>query len=152
MTVAITLINYRDQLDRKYVAELELILNRMLIDYGLEHGEVSVAIADDQLLGNLNREYRNLDRPTDVLSFGYLEPGEDLPSGGSIFALGDIYISYQRAAAQAAEVGHSIRDEIALLAVHGMLHLLGFDHDEEAEATKMHEKEALYLSSLNFKP
>jgi probable rRNA maturation factor len=149
MTVSITLISGGDQLDPKFVAELEQLLNQMLIEYNLESGEVPVAIADDELLGRLNREYRNQDHPTDVLSFGYLEPGEDLPTGDCDYALGDIYISYERAVAQASETGHSVRSEIALLAVHGMLHLLGFGHYEEGEAVRMREKEALYLNRLS---
>ena len=96
-------------------------------------GDVTVAIVDDAEIRRMNREYRGIDSPTDVLSFPAHE-GFMLLSEPDAF-LGDIAISVDRARLQADEYGHSIERELAFLPIHGMLHLLGFDHilkeDEE---------------------
>ena len=91
---------------------------------------VSVTLTDDEHIHSLNREYRGVDRPTDVLSFPmFAFDGTDEPPAGEAFSLGDIVISVERALAQAKEYGHSVRREIAFLAVHSTLHLLGWDHE-----------------------
>jgi probable rRNA maturation factor len=97
-------------------------------------GEVSVSFVDDEEIHALNRAYRGVDRPTDVLSFA-LEEGDDFPApDGTLPVLGDIVISVPTAVRQAAEYGHSVERETGFLLVHGFLHLLGYDHDtEEAE-------------------
>uniref|UniRef100_UPI003556CF13 rRNA maturation RNase YbeY n=1 Tax=Alicyclobacillus tolerans TaxID=90970 RepID=UPI003556CF13 len=97
-------------------------------------GEVSVSFVDDEEIHQLNRDYRNVDRPTDVLSFA-LEEGEDFPvEEGEPVLLGDIVVSIPTAISQAQDYGHSVQREIGFLLVHGFLHLLGYDHqDEEAE-------------------
>ena len=101
-------------------------------------GDVTVAIVDDAEIRRMNREYRGIDSPTDVLSFPALELAEgQLPDeeDADVAFLGDIAISVDRARLQADEYGHSIERELAFLTIHGMLHLLGFDHilkeDEE---------------------
>ena len=102
--------------------------------YGVFTGEVSVTLTNDAYIRTLNHQYRQMDRPTDVLSFALNEGAEPEIFGGSdINVLGDIVLSVERAEAQAAEYGHSLRREIAFLTVHGMLHLLGYDHLKEAE-------------------
>ena len=89
--------------------------------------EVSVTFTDDQKIHELNREYRDVDRPTDVLSFPmYSEEDEDA-------VLGDIVISLERAQAQSLEYGHSFEREVAFLCVHSVLHLLGYDHETGEE-------------------
>jgi probable rRNA maturation factor len=91
--------------------------------------ELSVLITDDATIHELNRDYRGIDAPTDVLSFAddsgptFVRP-DDMPR-----TLGDLVISYERVVAQAAEYGHSIERELAFLTVHGVLHLLGYDHE-----------------------
>ena len=113
--------------------------------------EVSVLVTDDAALHQLNRDYRNVDVPTDVLSFA-AEEEED--SSGPAFVLppdaprylGDIAISYERVLAQAAEYGHSRERELAYLTAHGVLHLLGYDHergDDDATAMRMREEAAM---------
>jgi probable rRNA maturation factor len=99
--------------------------------------EVSLVVCGDEEIHELNREYRGVDRPTDVLSFA-LEEGEDMwvPEGEPLL-LGDIVISLPRAAAQAEEFGHSLRREAVFLFVHGMLHLLGYDHMEPEDEQEM---------------
>ncbi len=148
MTIAIEILHGAELLDQNYLATLESLLERMMAEYDLQQGEVSLVIGNDELLHRLNREYRDQDQPTDVLSFSYLEPGEDAPAEGFEFAVGDIYISLDKAIDQAKEAGHDVRRETALLAVHGMLHLLGFDHLDADEAEQMRAREAHYLEEI----
>jgi len=118
----------------------------------LEHEKVDVAcdiyvmITDDEGIRELNREHRELDRATDVLSFPMQElvPGEPInpspleidPETG-LYMLGDMAISLERAKAQAQEYGHSLDRELAFLAVHSVLHLLGYDHERGEEDEKL---------------
>jgi len=95
------------------------------------HVEVSVAFVDDEAITELNVNYRGKAGPTDVLSFA-LEEGEELlthPDAPRM--LGDVVISLERALSQAEDYGHSLEREIAYLLVHGLLHLAGYDHDDE---------------------
>jgi probable rRNA maturation factor len=107
-----------------------------------EQTELSLVITDDEALRELNRRFRGVDAPTDVLSFGTgtEERFVSAPEGPPY--LGDVVISYQRALAQAEELGQAAERELKLLVVHGILHLLGYDHQEEAAARKMREKES----------
>jgi probable rRNA maturation factor len=108
--------------------------------------EVSVLLTDDAALHALNRDYRSVDAPTDVLSFAAEDdtsgPAFVLPPGAPRY-LGDIAISYERVVAQAAEYGHSHERELAYLTAHGVLHLLGYDHErgvEDAAAMRVREE------------
>ena len=148
MTVRVEMLHGKELLAEDFIAALKKLLDQMLLDYDLQSGEVAVAIGSDELLHRLNRDYRNQDRPTDVLSFAYLEPGEDIAPGDQEYAVGDIYISIERAVEQADLAGHRLENETALLAIHGMLHLLGFDHLEDDEAEKMRAQESRYLKSI----
>jgi probable rRNA maturation factor len=108
--------------------------------------ELSVLISDDAELHELNRSYRGVDSPTDVLSFAAEEgPGSFVRPPGAPRFLGDLAISFERAAAQAAEYGHSLERELAFLTVHGVLHLLGYDHERgpEDEAAMRAREEAV---------
>lgn len=132
-----------------FFVQLTEIINSLLGEQNLSEGEVSVVITDDDMLLRLNREYRNKDRTTDVLSFSYLEPHNMDPHPIGEFAVGDIYISVDRASEQAEQAGHCLEREIFLLTVHGMLHILGFDHDEEIDAKLMREKERMLMESYD---
>ncbi|SIS66673.1 rRNA maturation RNase YbeY [Alicyclobacillus vulcanalis] len=100
-------------------------------------GEVSVLFVDDETIHELNRTYRQVDRPTDVLSFAMNE-GEDLVDPDEIDPiLGDIVVSIDRAREQAEAYGHSLARELAFLLVHGFLHLNGYDHDEPSREREM---------------
>ncbi len=101
-------------------------------------GEVSVSFVSDAEIHELNRTYRGVDRPTDVLSFA-LREGEDIlpePEDGAEM-LGDIVISIPTAVRQAEEYGHSVEREVGFLLVHGFLHLLGYDHEDEESEREM---------------
>ena len=99
---------------------------------------VSVSLVDNRYIHRMNKKYRGIDRPTDVISFAFLD-GQDnreqLLFNEGMVALGDIYISVDKAIEQATEYGHSLKRELSFLFVHGLLHLLGYDHmtkeDEE---------------------
>lgn len=107
--------------------------------------EVSVTLCDNERIHELNREYRGVDRATDVLSF----PLFDDEVEGEECALGDIVISLEKAQAQAEEYGHSFEREVAFLCVHSVLHLLGYDHEEgKAEESEMFDKQKKILSSM----
>lgn len=99
--------------------------------------ELSVTFTDNEGIWHLNREYRGVDRPTDVLSFPmYSFAKGDTPSEDMYFSLGDMVLSVERAMEQATEYGHELRREVAFLTVHSMLHLLGYDHETSAEDEK----------------
>jgi len=124
--------------------------------------EISLTITNDEGIQELNREFREIDRPTDVLSFpnvSYEEPGDfsvmegeqevDLlnPDTGNIM-FGDIVVNEDRVRSQAQEYGHSTRREFAFLIAHSMLHLCGYDHMEEDEAKVMEKKQSDVLNTL----
>lgn len=111
---------------------------------------------DNETIAQLNSEYRNIRRPTDVLSFPLLEyidgkpdiqPGDIDPRTKRV-ALGDIVISVEKAMEQAESYGHSFEREIAFLAVHGMLHLLGYDHEKPEEEKDMFLRQEAVLKEL----
>ena len=116
--------------------------------YGAEEAEVSVTLTDDANIHVLNREYRGVDRPTDVLSFALMESEEPEIIGGASEVLGDLVISLERVQAQAEEYGHSALRELSFLTVHGMLHLLGYDHMEEDERLEMETEQRHVMEEL----
>ena len=106
-----------------------------------EQTELSLIVTDDEAIRELNRRFRDVDAPTDVLAFGAGTEEHFASAPESPPYLGDVVISYQRALAQAEELGHAVAEELKLLVIHGILHLLGYDHQEEADARKMRERE-----------
>ena len=111
--------------------------------------EVSLVFTDSETVQQLNRDYRGVDEPTDVLAFCMLPQKEvdssfALPPDG-VTRLGEVIISYPQAAEQAKEQGHATEKELALLIIHGILHLLGYDHEEPEEESKMKEREKVLL-------
>ncbi len=115
--------------------------------------EVSVTFTDDVRTRELNKQYRNIDKSTDVLSFPLGENGEyDINHDTGAKILGDIVISIDHAEAQAEEYGHTLQREIGFLTVHSMLHLLGYDHvNGGLEEVRMREKEETVLTKLGLK-
>ena len=115
--------------------------------------EVSVTFTNNEGIRELNREYRNIDRATDVLSFPQInyEDGEDISEGEM---LGDIVLSLERAREQAAEFGHSFERECAFLCAHSTLHLLGYDHeisDEDDADMRRRQSEIMKIMGLEIK-
>ena len=111
--------------------------------------EVSLVFTDSEMVHKLNRDYRGVDRATDVLAF-YMLPQKEteasfaLPPDG-VLRLGEVIISYPQAAEQAKEQGHSVEQELALLIIHGILHLLGYDHEQPEEEKRMRGRETELL-------
>lgn len=153
-------IDILNEQNERIITENEMKLIQKVIEKaaeleGIDEGEVAVTLTDDQQIHELNRLYRDVDRPTDVLSFAMNETGDDdldiiydedeeeIPD-----MLGDIIISIPRAIEQAKEYGHSFERELGFLAVHGFLHLIGYDHSTEEEEKQMFSKQELVLESL----
>ncbi|MFC4808235.1 rRNA maturation RNase YbeY [Paenibacillus sp. GCM10023250] len=138
-----------------FVGVLERLLQLAGEAEGITEGEVALSFVDDEQIHQLNKEYRNIDRPTDVLSFAMQEETDEeldiiyevddesdpIPYDGM---LGDIIISAERAKLQSEEYDHSLERELGFLFVHGFLHLIGYDHqDEESEAVMTGKQEAV---------
>lgn len=126
-------------------------LNAVAKLHGLgEHEEVDITIVTDEEIHALNQDYRNVDRATDVLSFALDEDGgePELIGGPEVHLLGDIIISAETAARQAEEFGHGLEREIVYLAVHGLLHLLGYDHMQEEDKAVMRAREEEALREI----
>ncbi|MDQ0058363.1 rRNA maturation RNase YbeY [Paenibacillus harenae] len=139
-----------------WIGRLEQLLRIAGEKEGIADGEVTLTFTDDEEIHKLNLEYRNIDRPTDVLSFAMQDDGvEELniifevetedeidPISGM---LGDIIISAETAVRQSEEYGHSLEREIGFLFVHGFLHLIGYDHQDEAGEAEMTAKQEAVL-------
>jgi len=106
--------------------------------------EVTLVITDDVQIKDLNRQFREMDNVTDVLSF----PSDEIDLDTGKPYLGDIIISFPQAHTQAIQAGHPVETELQLLTVHGMLHLLGFDHANEEEKSEMWAMQAKVLEKL----
>lgn len=132
---------------------IEKLLNFAAVAEQLEDGtEVSVTFLDDAAIRHINREYRGKDQATDVISFALEEEGEGeraiLDIDGIPRHLGDLLISVETAERQAAEYGHSLERETGFLALHGFLHLLGYDHMSEADEKKMFTRQDEILAEF----
>lgn len=141
----IDLVDETNQLSDKQMEDIEKLLNFAAEKENVEdNSEVSVTFVSNERIHEINREYRDKDAPTDVISFAMEELGEgeieligeELPR-----VLGDIIISIPKAEEQAKEYGHSFIRELGFLSVHGFLHLLGYDHMEKEEEEKMFSRQ-----------
>jgi len=132
-----------EQLTQKAV---NLVFSKML--HNIEHIEISIVLADDAFVQNLNKTYRGKDKPTNVLSFPQTEPDE---AHDSFISLGDIIIAYETIAREALEQNKPLPDHYAHMLVHGCLHLLHHDHETDKEAEEMEAHEIAILSALNIK-
>jgi probable rRNA maturation factor len=150
MTLQLEVINELE--DFPLPAGMEETLQRLLALAGeaeqVENGMVSLTFVSDEDIRELNRQYRSLDKPTDVLSFSMLE-GDELAETPELEddPIGDIVISLETARRQSDDYGHSLEREIGFLFVHGFLHLLGYDHESEADEQVMTEKQERVLQS-----
>jgi probable rRNA maturation factor len=139
--------------DERFAPEVEAewigrIAGRALESESVPAAELGVLVTDDDTVRRLNRDYAGEDAPTDVLSFS-LQEGEEFvhpPEGpDSVLRLGEVIISYPMAERQALEAGRPVRDELAHLLVHGILHLLGYDHAQPEEEQRMRARERALL-------
>lgn len=153
-----TMIYFMNDQDKLPVSYKLKMLTRRAVETVIEHEqynnacEVSVTYTDNEKIHALNLQYREVDRPTDVLSFPMMdfsgesdEPVADEP----VVSLGDIVISLEKAAEQAEEFGHSFEREVAFLTVHSMLHLLGYDHEMgEEEDRDMRARQRVIMEKM----
>ncbi len=133
--------------DIKYLKDIEKVLTKMTDDFDLHDSAFNVIIIDNEQIKQINKQYRNIDKPTDVISFA-LEDFQDIKT--PIKMLGDIYISIDKAKEQAIEYNHSLQRELAFLTTHGMLHLLGYDHMNEEDEKEMFENQNKILKELGY--
>lgn len=134
------------------IKELDIIDS--LANFALEHenvenGMLNIIIVDNNYIHELNKEYRNIDRPTDVISFA-LEDNKDFVDL-EYRVLGDIYISIDKVYEQSKNYGHSFLRELSFLTVHGILHLLGYDHMNKEDEEEMFKLQELILNEYNIK-
>lgn len=128
----------------KELDELKSFLENVCRDEKLENGEFNIIIVDNEEIRNINREHRGIDRETDVISFA-LEDDKTF-NFDDYRMLGDIYISIDKTREQQESYGHSFKRELSFLAVHGLLHLLGYDHMTKEDEEKMFSKQEEILS------
>lgn len=158
MTDKVKVIISRSSKEVKVPTGVRLLVRRcchaVLVNENFEGStEISVRFVDDEEIHALNKQYRNVDRATDVLSFPLGEDGVyDINNDTGAKMLGDIVISIDHAVMQAEQYGHTLEREIGFLTVHSMLHLLGYDHENGGlEAVRMREKEETALTQLGLK-
>ncbi len=137
---------------KEQIPELETLLD--LLNFAAQKQQVeniifNVIIVDNNYIHQLNKEYRGVDRPTDVISFALEDNGSMETEFGRV--LGDIYISIDKAREQAKEYGHSLKRELSFLSIHGFLHLLGYDHMDSEEEKEMFEIQELILNEYGIK-
>ena len=116
--------------------------------YGVKNSEVSITLTDDEHIHALNKKFRGIDRATDVLSFAFRESDEPAIIGADFDVLGDVIISLERAKFQAEDFGHSFLREVIFLEVHGLLHLLGYDHIDEEDRFEMEAEQRFVMNKL----
>ena len=129
---------------------LEEVLMFAMKKEKLENTSFDVIFVDNNYIHELNKNYRNIDRETDVITFA-LEDDDRVINGSNERMLGDIYISLDKAHSQAEEYGHSFKRELSFLAVHGFYHLLGYDHMTEEEEKIMFGKQEEVLQEFGIK-
>lgn len=159
LQMAITIENLQNKLEVSDKIN-ELINKAVELSLGLEkfevNSEISIMLVDDDKIREINREYRHIDRATDVLSFPMVDMAEgqvisdtgDFDMDENLLLLGDIVISMEMAEKQAEEYGHSFERELAFLVTHGVFHLLGYDHEGENEGGIMFEKQEKVLGQM----
>ncbi|QTQ07248.1 rRNA maturation RNase YbeY [Macrococcoides canis] len=150
--LTVDFIDDDQQIEQKYLPEIERLLIFAADQEGIdEEAEVAVSFVDEDEIQAINKAYRNKDAVTDVISFA-LEEGEDdfeMPDAPRV--LGDIIICVKRAKKQAEEYGHSFERELGFLSLHGLLHLLGYDHMNEADEARMFGRQDEILNAFGLR-
>ena len=158
MSSKVKVIISNDQKDVKIPTGVRMLIRRccnaVLVNENFSgSAEISVTFVNDEQIHALNKQYRSIDRSTDVLSFPLgIDGVYDINNDTGAQMLGDIVISMQHAVDQAKQYGHSLQRELGFLTVHSMLHLLGYDHESGGlELVRMREKEETVLTQLGLK-
>lgn len=137
--------NFENNYEQDFTAIIEQALKTLSIE---DDVEVSCVLVDDERIHEINREYRHIDRSTDVISFA-MEDNDQFYVEGMPRTLGDIFISVDHAKKQAEEYGHSLRREMCFLFTHGILHLLGYDHMTDEQEKEMFGLQDQILGALS---
>lgn len=140
----IEVFNETDESLEKELDELKDLLNNISKDENLGDGEFNIIIVNEKKIQELNKEYRDIDKVTDVISFALED--DDTFNLDDYRVLGDIYICIEKTRSQAIEYNHSFKRELSFLAVHGLLHLLGYDHMNKEDEEVMFSKQEEVLS------
>ena len=141
--------NEVENFENNYEQDFTAIIEQSLKTLGIEDDvEVSCVLVDDERIHEINREYRHIDRSTDVISFA-MEDNDQFYVEGMPRTLGDIFISVDHAKKQAEEYGHSLRREMCFLFTHGILHLLGYDHMTDEQEKEMFGLQDQILGALS---
>lgn len=152
MSLTIDFLDETNQLSEENINTIEKLLNFAAQKEQIELGsEVSITFVTNDKIQEINREYRGKDYPTDVISFALEEMGEgeiEVSGGEMPRVLGDIIISLAKAEEQAKDYGHSFMRELGFLAVHGFLHLLGYDHETDEEEKVMFDRQKVLLDEF----
>ena len=137
--------NFENNYEQDFTAIIEQALKTLEIE---DDVEVSCVLVNDERIHEINREYRHIDRSTDVISFA-MEDNDQFYVEGMPRTLGDIFISVDHAKKQAEEYGHSLRREMCFLFTHGILHLLGYDHMTDEQEKEMFDLQDEILGALS---
>lgn len=149
MNIDFVFDNEVDNFENNYEQDFIAIIEQALKTLGIEDDvEVSCELVDDERIHEINREYRHIDRSTDVISFA-MEDNDQFYVEGMPRTLGDIFISVDHAKKQAEEYGHSLRREMCFLFTHGILHLLGYDHMTDEQEKEMFGLQDEILGALS---
>lgn len=141
----IEIFNQTEEKIQEYLNELKEMLTDFCKREKLDNVVFNIIIVDNNTIKEINRDYRGKDAPTDVISFA-LEDDKNVIAPEGIRVLGDIYISVDKAREQAKEYNHTFKRELSFLAVHGLLHLLGYDHMKEEDEKIMFSKQEEVLN------
>jgi len=148
-------INFLDiEENEEYIKYIKHIVNECFKEEGLDKKNlyINIVLTNPERIRDINKEQRQIDKETDVLSFPMFEKEElENINLNHLEVLGDIVISIEKVQAQADEYNHSFEREFAYMLVHGFYHLMGYDHMEENEKGQMREKEENILNKLNIK-
>lgn len=129
---------------KKELSIMKRYINKCLKEENVKNAIFNIILVDNKTIKDLNKLYRKIDKETDVISFA-LEDEKEEGFASDYRVLGDIYISVDKARAQASDYGHSLSRELSFLAVHGLLHLLGYDHMNKEDEKVMFAKQELIL-------
>lgn len=149
MNIDFVFDNEVENFENNYEQDFTAIIEQALKTLGIEDDvEVSCVLVDDERIHEINREYRHIDRSTDVISFA-MEDNDQFYVEGMPRTLGDIFISVDHAKKQAEEYGHSLRREMCFLFTHGILHLLGYNHMTDEQEKEMFGLQDQILGALS---
>ena len=132
-----------EEIDNKIIEKVIKATSKKL---NIKNSIISIVLVDNEKIHEINKTYRQVDRPTDVISFAFLD--ESINPLSELTNLGEIYISLEKAHTQAIEYGHSFIRELSFLTVHGLLHLLGYDHMNKEEEKEMFKLQDEILNTL----